>query len=74
MRALCRHDARNPRRAQHVALFGVTGEHEFERLVAHDHAAFGDRDAIGRGFRRNIDHACGTVLAEMRELGLGRFL
>ena len=54
-----------PRGAEHVALLGVAGEHEVERLWRHDDAAFGDRDALGRGLGRDIDHARLAALVEM---------
>ena len=36
-------------------------------VFAHDHAAFGDGDAFGRGLARDIDHAGFTAAAEMGE-------
>src|SRR3954454_6532913 len=65
--AFGRHDAGDARRAQHVALFGVAGEHELERLRAHHDAPLGDRDPLGRGFLRNIDHTGLPASADVRE-------
>src|SRR5476649_594977 len=46
MRALGRHDAGKPRRAQHVALYCIASDDDLERLRAHDDAAFGDGNAF----------------------------
>jgi hypothetical protein len=66
--ALRRHDAGEPRDAEHVALLGVALEHQIERLFRHQHAALSDRDAFGGGLGRDIDHAGLARLAEMGEL------
>ena len=42
VRALGRHDAGDARGAEHVAFHRVAGEHQIERLLAHDDPAFGD--------------------------------
>ena len=68
VRLLGRHDAGDPRGAEHVALLGVAREHEVERLWRHHDAAFGDGDALGRGLRRHVDHARFAAFAEMGEL------
>src|SRR5579871_6802805 len=67
VRPLCRHDAGNARRAEHVAFFGVAALHELERLRPHVHAAFGDGDAFGRGFSRDVNHAGVAARAKMGE-------
>ena len=54
--ALCRHDAGDARGAEHVALLGIAGDDQLERRLAHDDAAFGHRDAFGRGLFRDVDH------------------
>src|SRR5439155_27024997 len=65
VRTLGRHDAGKPRRAEHVALLGVALEHEVERRLRHPHAAFGHGNTLGRGFLRDVDHACLARLTEM---------
>ena len=57
VRLLRRHDAGDAGGAEHVAFLGVAREHEVERLCGHHHAAFGHGDALGRGLRRDVDHA-----------------
>ena len=71
VRALGRHDAGEPRGAQHVALHGIAGEHQVERFLAHDHAAFRDGDPFGRVLGGDIDHARLSALVDMGEFGVG---
>src|SRR5882757_6311595 len=65
--ALGRHDAGDARGAEHVALLGIAGQHQIECFRAHHHAAFGDRDALGRGLVRYVDHAGLPAFADVRE-------
>ena len=71
MGALGRHDAGQARRAQHVALHGIAGEHQIERLLAHDDAAFRNGKPFGRALGGDIDHARLPTLIDMGELGVG---
>ena len=65
MRALGGHDAGDAGGAEHVAFLRIACKHKVERFRRHHHAALGDSDALGRGFRRNVDHACLAALAQM---------
>ena len=67
VRALGGHDAGKPRGAQDVALHRIAFEHQIERLLAHDHAAFRDRYPFGRAFVGDIDHAGFAALVDMGE-------
>src|SRR6185437_12231160 len=69
MRPLRRHDAGDTRNTEHVAFLRVARLDELERRLAHDHAAFGDRDPFGRGFFRHIDHAGFAAGIDMGEGG-----
>src|SRR5579862_1364290 len=65
MGAFCGHDTGEPRGAEDIALFRIALAHEIEGLGTHHDAAFGDRDAFGHGFRRNIHHVGFAARAEM---------
>ena len=67
VRALGGHDAGEPRGAQHVAFHRIAFEHQVERFLAHEHAAFGDRDAIGGPFFGDVDHAGFAALVDVGE-------
>src|SRR4029078_9513654 len=69
MRPLRRHDAGDPRRRQHVALFGLALEDQIKRGRRH-----GDKTLGGRAARRHlliadIDHTGFAFLIEMAEAG-----
>src|SRR3569623_586014 len=68
--AFRRHDAGDPRGAQHVAFLGVAVDNELERLGAHHHETFRHCNALGRILRRHIDHMRFALGVDMGE---GRF-
>src|SRR5262245_5182783 len=67
MGSLRRHDTCNARGTDDIALLGITLLHDCERRLAHHHATFGDRDPLGWGFLRDIDHARLAAPAQMRQ-------
>src|SRR6185312_3366144 len=69
---LGRHDAGEPRRAEHVALERVAGDDAVERLLAHDDTALGDGDALGLRLAGDVDHARLTALVDVTERWLLR--
>jgi hypothetical protein len=70
MRALGRHDAGEPRGAEHVAFKRVAGDDPVERLLAHDDVAFGDGGALGLRLAGHVDHAGFAALIDVTERGL----
>src|SRR6266545_7527863 len=64
--ALRRKDTGDARRAEHVALLGVAGQHRVQRLFLHDDPTLGNGDALGRALGRYVDH---TGLAAASEMG-----
>src|SRR6185437_8603416 len=67
MRALGRHDAGEPRGAEHVALERVAGDDALERVLAHGDMALGDRDALGLRLAGDVHHARFAALVDVAE-------
>src|SRR5579872_4276045 len=65
MRALGRHDTGDAGDAEHVAFLRIALADNGERLVLHDHFAFGDGNALGDGLVRHVDHAGLAAAAQM---------
>ena len=53
----------DPGRGDDIALLGGAGESEVERRRVHGDAPLGDRDAMGDGFLRDVDHVGGAPVA-----------
>jgi hypothetical protein len=62
---LGRHDARDPRHADDVALLGVAGENRSQRRRSHPHPPLGDRDPVRRRLVRDVDHPRFAISANM---------
>src|SRR5262249_9247257 len=70
VRALCRLDAGDPRRAQNVALLGIALANNGKRLWRHDDTALGRRDPFGRGLAGDIDHRGFASTTEVTEFAV----
>src|SRR4029079_18986171 len=76
VRAFGGHDAGEARGAQHVAFHRIALEDDIERFFTHQHAPFGNRDALRDSLFGDVDHAGFAALVDVgegrwRQRGLG---